>query len=82
MAGDGMTPLGDFPGGHFGLVYGGRLSILGGNWGGDDNSQFVNQQTRNDNVLVHELYGGVELARRCARVGYSRPPAVRDAELA
>jgi hypothetical protein len=65
MAGDGMTPLGEFPGGHFGLVYGGRLSILGGNWGGDDNSQFVNQQVRNDNVLVHELYGGVELARRC-----------------
>jgi hypothetical protein len=65
VAGDGMTPLGNFPGGHFGLVYGGRLSILGGNWGGDDNSQFVDQQTRNDNVLVHELYGGVELARRC-----------------
>ncbi len=64
MAGDGMTPLGTFPSGHFGLVYGGRLSILGGNWGGDDNSQFVNQQVRNDNVLVHELYGGVELARR------------------
>ncbi len=65
MAGDGMTPLGNFTGGHFGLVYGGRLSILGGNWGCDDNSQFVSQQTRNDNVLVHELYGGVELARRC-----------------
>ena len=65
MAADGMTPLGEFPGGHFGLVYGGRLSILGGNWGGDDTSQFVNQQIRNDNVLVHELYGGVELARRC-----------------
>ena len=68
LAGDGMTPLGEFPGGHFGLVYGGRLSILGGNWGGDDNSQFVNQQARNDNVLVHELYGGVELARRCGAV--------------
>jgi hypothetical protein len=64
LAGDGMTPLGAFPGGHFGLVYGGRLSILGGNWGGDDDSQFVNHQARNDNVLVHELYGGVELARR------------------
>jgi hypothetical protein len=64
LAGDGMTPLGAFPGGHFGLVYGGRLSILGGNWGGDDDSLFVNHQARNDNVLVHELYGGVELARR------------------
>jgi hypothetical protein len=68
LAGDGMTPLGAFPAGHFGLVYGGRLSILGGNWGGDDNSLFVNHQTRNDNVLVHELYGGVELARRCNMV--------------
>ena len=64
MAGDGMTPLGRFSGGHFGLVYGGRLAILGGDWGGDDDSEFVDQQTRNDNVLVHELYGGVELARR------------------
>jgi hypothetical protein len=71
MAGDGMTPLGEFPGGHFGIVYGGRLSILAGNWGGDDNSQFVNQQTRNDNVLVHELYGGVELARRCGPLDVS-----------
>jgi hypothetical protein len=68
MAGDGMTPLGAFPAGHFGLVYGGRLSILGGNWGGDDNSLFVNHQDRNDNVLVHELYGGVELARRCRMI--------------
>jgi hypothetical protein len=64
MAADGLTPLGMFPGGHFGLVYGGRLSILGGNWDGDANSQFVNQWIRNDNVLVNELYGGLELARR------------------
>lgn len=64
LAGDGLTPLGRFPGGHFGLVYGGRLSILAGNWGGDDNSLFVDEQERNDNVLVHELYAGVELARR------------------
>ena len=28
----------------------------------------MNQQARNDNVLVHELYGGVELARRCGAV--------------
>jgi hypothetical protein len=64
MAADGMTPLGAFPGGHFGLVYGGRLSILGGHWDGDDNSQFVNERVRNDNVLVHELFAGVELARQ------------------
>jgi hypothetical protein len=64
LAADGLTPLGCFPGGHFGLVYGGRLSILGGDWGGDDNCLFINQQVRNDNVLVNELYGGVELERR------------------
>jgi hypothetical protein len=64
LAGDGMTPLGAFPGGHLGLIYGGRLSILAGDWGGDDTSLFVNRQVRNDNVLVNELYGGVELARR------------------
>jgi hypothetical protein len=64
LAGDGLTPLGLFPGGHFGLVYGGRLSILGGDWGGHAGSQFVDQEVRNDNVLASELYGGVELARR------------------
>lgn len=64
LAGDGMTPLGAFSGGHFGLIYGGRLSILAGDWGGNDTSLFVNRQVRNDNVLVNELYGGVELARR------------------
>jgi len=65
LAADGLSPLGLFPRGHFGLVYGGRLSILGGDWGGDDNSLFINHQVRNDNVLVHELYAGVELARQC-----------------
>jgi hypothetical protein len=64
MAADGMTPLGNYPGGHLGLIYGGRLSILGGKWNTDGNSQFIDQQIQNDNVLVHELYGGVEIARR------------------
>lgn len=64
VAGDGLTPLGLFPGGHLGLVYGGRFSILGGNWGGADNSLILNHQVRNDNVLAEELYAGVELARR------------------
>ena len=68
MAADGLTPLGYFPGGHLGLVYGGRLSILGGNWRGDD-SQFVDGQECNDNVLVHELYGGIEIARRVRAFG-------------
>jgi hypothetical protein len=64
LSADGMTPLGNFRAGHIGLVYGGRLSVLTGDWGGDANSQFVDAQARNDNMLVHELYGGVELARR------------------
>ncbi len=64
MAADGVTPLGAFPNGHFGLVYGGRLSLLGGDWGGDDNCLFINQQVRNDNVVVDELYAGVEIERR------------------
>jgi hypothetical protein len=65
MAADGLTPLHNVSGGHFGLVYGGRLSLLSGNWGGDDNSVFVNNQERSDNVVVHELYAGIELARQC-----------------
>jgi hypothetical protein len=63
LAADGLTPLGLFPGGHVGLVYGGRLSILGGDWGGE-NGAFIDDRVRNDNVLVQELYGGVEIARR------------------
>jgi hypothetical protein len=40
---------------YFSLVYGGRLSILGGDW--DVNGvNFV----RDDNVVNHEIYGGVE----------------------
>jgi hypothetical protein len=64
LAADGATHLVCFNGGHFGWVYGGRLSILGGDWGADDDSEFVDGQTRNDNVLVHELYGGIEIAKR------------------
>jgi hypothetical protein len=65
LAADGLTPLGMFPGGHVGLVYGGRLSILGGDWGGETNA-FIDEKVRNDNVVVQELYGGVEIAR-CIR---------------
>jgi hypothetical protein len=64
MAADGMTPLGNYQGGHLGLIYGGRLSILGGKWNTDGASQFIDEQVRNDNVLAHELYGGVEIARQ------------------
>ena len=82
LAGDGLTPLGGFPGGHFGLVYGGRLSILAGDWGGDDNSLFVDEQERSDNLLVHELYAGVELGATLSQSRYPRAAGVRNAELA
>ncbi len=42
--------------GQWGLVYGGRLSMLGGDWG----SNFVLASARDDTVTVQELYGGVE----------------------
>ena len=67
LAGDGLSRLGMLPDGYFGLVYGGRISILGGDWHGDTN-EFMNTPTRSDNVLVHELYGGVELGRCCRGV--------------
>jgi hypothetical protein len=63
LAGDGLSRLGMFPGGYLGLVYGGRLSILGGDWHGDTGNTFVTTPAHNDNVLVHELYGGIEIAR-------------------
>jgi hypothetical protein len=68
MAADGLTQLACFSGGYCGWVYGGRFSILGGDWGGDDNSVFIDHQIRDDNVLVSELYAGMEVARRCRNV--------------
>ena len=78
MAADGLTPLGCFSGGYCGWVYGGRFSILGGDWGGDDNSVFIDHQVRDDNVLVSELYVGVEAGaplpqrQRCAAASCSK----------
>jgi hypothetical protein len=65
MAADGLTPVITMQGGYCGWVYGGRLSLLTGDWGGDDNSVFVNGRFSDDNILVTELYAGIELARRC-----------------
>jgi hypothetical protein len=48
--------------GQVGVVYGGRLSLLGGDWGGQltiDGEPF-DVSSRDDNILVHEFYGGVE----------------------
>jgi hypothetical protein len=61
MAADGRTTLVSYCKGHLGWVYGGRISILAGDWGGEDNSDFVDHQARNDNILVHELYAGGEI---------------------
>jgi hypothetical protein len=45
------------------FVYGGRLSILGGDWNGN-NALIDNDygEVRDDNLLVHELYAGIEYA--------------------
>jgi len=64
MAADGNTALVAARGGRLAWVYGGRLSLLGGNWAGEDDSQFVNERVRDDNVLVHELYAGAQFNRR------------------
>jgi hypothetical protein len=65
MAADGLTGCHCFDRGYCGWVYGGRLSLLGGNWGGDDNSVFINHHVSGDNVLVTELYAGAQIGRRC-----------------
>ena len=67
-AADGLVQLGCFRGGYCGWVYGGRFSLLGGDWDGDDNSEFISSEVSDDNVVVSELYTGVEVARRCGNV--------------
>jgi hypothetical protein len=47
-------------------VFGARWSLLGCDWEGDGND-FI-QETRDDNVVAHEIYGGVEFL--CHRCGY------------
>jgi hypothetical protein len=63
MAADGFTPCFTSSAGSVGFVYGGRLSLLGGDWGHDDNHDFVTDRHRDDNVVVHELYAGIECSR-------------------
>jgi hypothetical protein len=62
FAADGRTPLISLEGGRLGWVYGGRLSILGGDWSGDidDGLGLGDWRIRDDNVVVHELYAGIE----------------------
>jgi len=63
MAADGRTPLLTLEAGQFGWVYGGRVSILAGDWGGEPGNMLVDGRVRDDNVMNHELYAGLELAR-------------------
>jgi len=63
LAADGRTQLGSFDAGRLAWVYGGRLSILGGDWGGDEEHDLIEERVRDDNVVVHELYAGLEFAR-------------------
>jgi hypothetical protein len=64
MAADGLTKVVGNACGYCGWVYGGRLSLLGGDWGGDDNSLFIDSRVRDDNMVVTELYVGLEGARQ------------------
>jgi hypothetical protein len=62
LAADARTPLCNFAEGTVSWVYGGRLSILGGDWGGSPTSDFLPAPLRDDNVMAEEIYVGVEYA--------------------
>jgi hypothetical protein len=64
----GWTPLFSCSQGCFGWVYGGRLSILAGDWGGDPDSSILTERVRDDNVLAHELYAGLGFTRCCRNI--------------
>ncbi len=68
MAADGWTPLFSCSQGCFGWVYGGRLSVLAGDWGGDPDSDILTERVRDDNVVVHELYAGIGFTRCCRNI--------------
>jgi hypothetical protein len=62
LAADGRTYLCDLDEGLFTWTYGGRLAVLGGDWHGENGNAFVNSLTQDDNVIVHELYAGIDYA--------------------
>lgn len=43
-------------------VYGGRISVLGGDWDGSSQHAFIDR-SRDNNLVVHELYSGLEYHR-------------------
>jgi hypothetical protein len=60
LAADAKTPIYAFAEGTVSLAYGGRLSILGGDWGGDGANDFVPAPLQDDNVIADEIYAGIE----------------------
>jgi hypothetical protein len=48
---------------HWAGVCGARWSIMGGDWEGDDAALI--EPTRDDNIVVQEIYGGFEVLRCC-----------------
>jgi hypothetical protein len=61
---EGRTYLCSFQDGRIAWVYGGRVSILGGDWGGDAGNDFTGGSVQDDNLVVHELHAGVVYAVR------------------
>ncbi|HEY3394015.1 MAG TPA: hypothetical protein VGK58_14985 [Lacipirellulaceae bacterium] len=59
MFAEGRTPLCNLQDGRIAWVFGGRLSILGGDWGGDAGNNFTGGPFQDDNLVVHELHTGV-----------------------
>jgi hypothetical protein len=62
LAADAHTPLCDYHGGQLAWVYGGRLSVLGGDWNGSSNNDLVSGELQDDNVLVESIFVGVQYA--------------------
>lgn len=52
------TPVCCFQEGQFFGLCGGRVSLLGGDWGQNGSSDFIPNQIQDDNVVVQELYAG------------------------
>lgn len=64
LAADAHTPLCAFQGGRLTWVYGGRLSILGGDWGGSNNHGLISAPLQDDNVVNESIYAGLQYATR------------------
>jgi hypothetical protein len=60
LAADALTPLCVLDEGAVSWVYGGRLSILGGDWHGSGSSDFLPAPLQDDNVMAEEIYVGVQ----------------------